>query len=279
MRIGLFKNTCAQNGTAIMDAFAEGVKNSGDEIIYLSNLDEVDAAVIWSVHWGKPERKEIYNFYIKQKIPVIILEVGALIRNKSWRIGINNINLLGKFNNNNSLGNRWKIFNITLSKWNVSGSKIYICGQNENSGIWDTVNTEYWVKGLIRGIRCYSDKPIIFRPHPRYPIKFKQKLDCSIETPIYTDGYDNYNFNDILKDAYLVCNYSSNPGIEAVINGINVYTGDKSLAWPMSINNFSKINNLPCPDREQWAYDLSYTEWFIEEIREGIPYKRLRELL
>ena len=196
MRIGLFKNTCAQNGFSIMEAFAEGIENSGDEAKFITELEAVDATVIWSVHWGKSERREIYNYYTKNKIPVIIIEVGCLIRNTTWRIGINNINLLGKFNNQNSPPDRWNKIGLELKPWNTSGNKIYICGQNENSGIWDTIKTEYWLKGLIRSIRNYSDMPIVFRPHPRFPIKLKQKLDCSIEIPQYKDGYDNFNFKD-----------------------------------------------------------------------------------
>lgn len=279
MRIGLFKDTCAQNGLPIMTAFAEGIKSSGDEAIFLDELEDIDAAVIWSVHWGKPRRKKIYNFYRNNNIPVIILEVGCLIRNTTWRVGVNNINRSGLFNNENSSSDRWKKIGLDLKPWKTTGDKIYICGQNENSGIWDTVKTEYWVKGLIRSIRVYSDKHIIFRPHPRFPIKFKQKLECEIEIPKYVNGYDNYDINKIFEDAYIICNYSSNPGIESVINGINTYTGESSLAYPVSIGNFSKLENLPNLDREQWAWDLANTEWFIEEFKSGEAYKKLRDIL
>jgi hypothetical protein len=33
------------------------------------------------------------------------------------------------------------------------------------------------------------------------------------------------------------------------------------------------------PERQQWANWLAYTEWSTDEIKEGLPWKRIRERL
>ena len=56
---------------------------------------DADAALIWSVLWfgqmGK--NKEVWDRYRAQGKPVIVIEVGGLIRNETWKLGINGINV------------------------------------------------------------------------------------------------------------------------------------------------------------------------------------------
>jgi hypothetical protein len=83
---------------------------------------------------------------------------------------------------------------------------------------------------------------------------------------------------DILNDfkaAWAVINYSSNPGIQSVIQGIPTFVDDKSLASPVANTDLSLIENPNRPDRTQWLNDLAWTEWTIEEMKKGIPQQLL----
>jgi hypothetical protein len=33
------------------------------------------------------------------------------------------------------------------------------------------------------------------------------------------------------------------------------------------------------PDRQKWTNKLAYTEWFEDEIRQGLPWKRIKARL
>lgn len=277
MKIGFFKSTCSRNGIKIMDLFYEGVKNSGDNPIYVDDFNNnIDVAVIWSVLWTNNNRKVIYEFYSKQKKPIIILEVGGIKRNETWRIGINNINNKGTFPYKNE--HRWHKFNKKIKNYNLSGNKILICGQNEFSFNWPkTFNTETWVKNLIKEIRKYTDKKIVFSNHPRFPVKFKEKLDCEMVYPRFIGNYDQYNLEELVENCCLLINYNSNSGLEGVFYGVNVFVDKTSLCYDVSIKSLENINNLQVIDRSNWFEKIAYTEWFEEEIREGIPYKLLKE--
>ena len=48
---------------------------------------------------------------------------------------------------------------------------------------------------------------------------------------------------------------------------------------PQVLGSYGDVNSPAKPDRTEWLKKISYTEWFIEEIRQGIPWKRLRQNL
>lgn len=277
MKVGLFLNTCAANGKEVMKSFAEGIKNSGDNPVFLENpIDEIDIAVIWSVLWNNSTRKKIWDYYQERKIPVIVLEVGCFIRNKSWRIGLNGIIRDTNHNLYNLDRNRHKKFNIKIQPWRTEGTKILICGQNERSKNWPSdLTTEKWVETLIREINIHFNKEILFRPHPRFDIKIK---GCETVKPKFIGGYDDYDLLEALSEICLVCSYNSNPGIESIIHGVSVYTDKSSLAYPVSIKEIKNLNIL-YPDRSEWLLKTLHLEWFEDEIELGIPYKRIRDLL
>ena len=72
-------------------------------------------------------------------------------------------------------------------------------------------------------------------------------------------------------------NHSSNPAMEAVINGIPVFVSENSLCYDVGNHSLSNINNPVMPDRQEWTNKLSYTEWFPEEITQGLPWKKIRK--
>ena len=90
---------------------------------------------------------------------------------------------------------------------------------------------------------------------------------------------DDTDFKIALRDAYAVVNHSSNPAMEAVINGVPVFVSKDSLCHEVGNVTFENINNPIKPDRQNWANKLSYTEWFAEEIAEGKPWKRIKKRL
>mgnify|MGYP007000113492 len=66
-----------------------------------------------------------------------------------------------------------------------------------------------------------------------------------------------------------------NPATQAVIEGVPVFTGPSSLAWPVANPDFTTLGMPKRPDRTQWLNDIAYTEWTLEEIAQGKPLNRL----
>ena len=133
MKFGLFTHNGALNSKPVFEAFANGVAHLGHEVVY--NDINADVAVIWSVLWhGRMSaNKNVWDTFIKQNKKVIVLEVGALFRGTTWKVGINGINKDATFPKGNNNSDRATQFGLELKPWNTDGSKIVICTQHDKS--------------------------------------------------------------------------------------------------------------------------------------------------
>ena len=272
MKFGLFTHNGALNSKPVFEAFANGVAHLGHEVVY--NDMNADVAVIWSVLWhGRMSaNKNVWDTFIKQHKKVIVLEVGALFRGTTWKVGINGINRDATFPKGNNNSDRATQFGLELKPWNTDGSKIVICTQHDKSEQWVNMPAiNQWVSNMVNAIRAYTDKEIIIRPHPRCKINIP---GITVQAPKQIPGtYDDFDLE--FDDVYAVVNWSSNPATQAVMAGIPVYTGPSSLAWDVSIKDLKNINDPKLHDRTQWLNNLAYTEWSVPEISQGIPIKHL----
>lgn len=289
MIFGLFKDYGAKNSGPVFSAFEVGAQKLGHTVVG-GHMDMPDVAVIWSVLWNgsMTKNREVLEHFTKQGKPVIVLEVGGLIRNTTWKVGIGGINgeaYFGHQTDNNS--DRLRSLKIKIQPWRLKSYQpryILICGQHERSHQWrDMPPMQDWIVNTIAEIRRYTDRDIRIRPHPRNPLdmKWTQQVindfnDVYFNQPRHISGsYDDYDFEKQLSDAWSVVNWSSNPASQAALNGIPVFTGPDSLAAPIANLRLARIEDPDMPDRQQWANDLAHTEWTVEEIAEGLPLKRL----
>ena len=272
------------NSKPIFDAFIKSLRATGDEVILNTNSD-ADVAVIWSVLWQGRMRnyRQIWERYRQANKPVIVLEVGGLRRNKSFKIGINGVNRKADFANQEVDATRWPLFEHTLKPWKQTGDNILILGQHDASEQWIGMpRMNLWFEQQIGQIRKHTNKPIQIRPHPRNPVSLdvNRYKNVSIARPIMDrNTIDDTNFKDTLKNAWAVVNHSSNPAMEAVMNGIPVFVSESSLCYDVGNHSLEDINNPRMPDRQHWANRLAYTEWFQDEIEKGLPWKKIKERL
>ena len=241
MRIALYPEYSSLNGRPVFAALIEHLKSKGEKV-FINEDRNCDVAVIWSVLWqGRMEaNKKVWEQFRGTGRPVVVLEVGGLRRNSSFKMGINGINREADFANDTFDDKRWPLFNHQLLPWKQSGNVIVICGQHHNSHQWrENPGLKAYFKNCIEEIRRYTDKPIIIRPHPRnivhnFPVeKYKH---VRVNLPKRDWGtYDDTDFKKILKSTWAVVNHSSNPAMEAVIHGIPVFVSEKVYATMLVI--------------------------------------------
>ena len=284
MKISIYTKFGPINSKKVFEAFIESLKKAGDEV-QINEDKNSDVAVIWSVLWqGRMlGYQNIWNECQNKNKPIVVLEVGGIKRNETFKVGINGVNREADFANQNVDSDRWKKFNIELKPWTHAGEEIIICGQHHNSHQWRNNPKMYkWFEQQITEIRKYSDRPIVVRPHPRNHVnidttKFK---NVNVIPPIKNQNtYDDTNFNEILKNAWAVVNYSSNPAMQSVFNGVPVFVSEASLSYDVGNSSLADINNPKMPDRQNWASSLAYTEWTTEEIKQGLPWARIKKRL
>ena len=277
MRFGVFNKFGAMNSKPVFAAFENAIRRKGWEVSYHDT--NADVAVIWSVLWqGRmASNQKIWEHFHRKNKPVIVLEVGALDRGNLWKVALNGINGAGYFGSENNGPERRKKLNLSLKPWKQANT-IYICGQHPNSQQWKGMpSIRRWFDEVIAEIRKKTDRNIVVRPHPRSPMMYTSyHVNVIVEYPKHLrETYDSFDFDEALQNAWAVVNHNSNVGPVAVLNGVPAFVGIDSYAAPVASFDLSRIEDPFMPDREQWANDLAYTEWTLEEIASGEPLDRL----
>jgi hypothetical protein len=285
MKIAVFSEYGSINSKPVFDAFITCLQEKNENIVLNKYDESCDVAVIWSVLWSgrMQQNKKVWDFFKKQNKPVVVLEVGGIKRNVTWKMGINGINRDADFANNLYDNQRWPLFDIKLTPWKQTGDTIVICGQHEASHQWQGEQPmSSWIESQIQQIRTHTDKPIIIRPHPRHNVSVNEQKfkNVNIKKPTFDNTtYDDTDFKESLKSTWAVINHSSNPALESVFAGIPVFVSASSLCYDVGGHDISNILKPAMPERIEWANKLAYTEWTVDEIRQGTPWIRIRERL
>jgi hypothetical protein len=275
MKLAYFPNQIALNAQPVLNSFLNGCKSLGVECI--SNSQDADAAVIWSVVWmGRMrQNRAVYEHYRNQKKPVFILEVGSLRRNVTWKVALNNINSDGIFPiDDGNVTDRENILGINLQPPKIHRqAEILIASQQQHSHQWNGMPLmTTWVEKTIEEIRKFSSRPIVVRPHPRSSIKMRSVGNIVVDFPRRIPGAtDNYNLD---HNFHCVVNWNSGVAIQSAIAGTPIITGPTSLAHEIS-GKYENIEQLQLPDRRQWFEKILHTEWLVEELAQGTPQKIL----
>jgi hypothetical protein len=272
MRFRLYREYGALNSKPVFDAFEQGLKSLGHEVV--NTPDGIP--VIWSVLWhGRMAHNErIYQTHC----PIVIIEVGNLHRGATWRVSLNHINSLGKFGNHEDLdSDRPKKLGVKLGAVKENRRpEIMIATQHQRSLQWQGQPPILdWVHSTVKQIRQYSDRKIIVRPHPRSPISLNiPGVEVGLPRQI-AGSYDDF---DIDYNCHCVVNHNSGPAVQAAVHGTPIICDSSSLAGEIS-GKFEDIETAELPDREDWFLKLCHTEWTVNEIAQGIPMKRLVPLI
>ena len=279
MKISLWKQYGALNSGPVFDAFAISLVDNGHTVVYNDNTADVD--VIWSVLFNgrMAGNKAIWE----NKKPTIVLEVGGINRGVTWKVGLNGINRDAYFGEQDNDRSRAASLGLVCKPWRSNGDFILICGQHDKSLQWqDMPSMSNWFMQTYREIRKHTDRPIVFRPHPRCRLPHIELGLKHVyrQEPVKIGGsYDDFDMG--FDDVHCTISWSSNPGIHSVINGVPAFVSTHSLAYPVAndIDFLHDIEQPMMPDRQQWLNDYAHTEYTVEEISQGIPLKHLTSLL
>ncbi len=277
MKFSLWTQYGALNSKPVFDAFANSLNNNGHDVAY--NDLSADVNVIWSVLFNgrMAGNKAVWE----QQKPTIVLEVGGINRGTTWKVGLNGINRDAYFGPSGNSSDRVRLLGLQVKPWKYDGEHILIAGQHDKSLQWkDMPAMATWVHDTITFIRAQTDRPIIFRPHPRCPLPAIEHDFKGVkrQEPLQIKGsYDDFDMQ--FDNIWATVSWSSNPAIHSIIDGVPAFTGPSSLAFDVAEQNLRNIENPLYGDRTQWLNDYAHTEYTIEEISKGIPLKNLTSKL
>ena len=275
--ISIFNRFGALNSVPVFEAFREGCKRNRIQVT--EHNSAADVAVIWSQLWAgrmAPNQK-VWQEFISTGRPVIVMEVGQLMRGVTWKLGINGVNARAQWGEGTD-PDRPKKLAMRLQPWH-QGDHILIAMQRTDSEQWAGLPAaDQWLKQTVDSIRAHTDREIIVRPHPRQ--RFKPISGIKIQQPQALRGtYDEFDFRSSLGRAWAVVNENSGPGSQAIIDGVPAFVGADSMALPVANTDFACIEKPRMPERSAWLEQLCHTEWTLGEIASGLPLNRLLKSL
>lgn len=103
-----------------------------------------------------------------------------------------------------------------------------------------------------------------FRPHPKTDVEiYRLPPDVRI---------DARPLAEVFQDAKCLVTWNSTIATEAAIAGVPTIACDRgSMAWPVA----GRFTLDFTPARAQWLAGLGYSQWTLDEMREGLPWKHL----
>ena len=287
----LYTDYGALNSKPVFEAFAKSITDAGHTVIYnepyrvMDHYSNYDVAVIWSVLWNgrMTHNKQVWEQNRKLNRPVIVLEVGGIERGTTWKVGLNGINRDAYFGDKDNDRTRADGLGLVCKPWRSNGDFILVCGQHDKSLQWQNMpRMSNWFLNTYDEIRKYTQRPIVFRPHPRCRLEHIERGLKNVyrQEPQHVNGtYDDFDMG--FSNVWATVSYSSNPGTHSCINGVPAFVSTHSLAYDVGndIDFLYDIENPLMPDRQQWLNDYAHTEYTIEEISHGIPLNHLTSVL
>ncbi len=197
-----------------------------------------------------------------------------------YSVGYDGIKGSGNYYNKNSPSDRWTKLNIQLKSWRNSGENILLLGQTYHGQSSQDIDIYLWYESTISKIRKISNRPIIYRMHPRnlkVHKRYKREIQKFQKLRVKYSNIEvsnNKYIKDDLHNLYCAICYTTNGIIDPLIAGIPIITlSPDCIAWPVASHEILKIVK---PDREQFFNDIAYTQWNCDEMFKGLPWKHLR---
>ena len=262
-----------------MAAVLNALRRAGIQPV--ENSQDCDAALIWSVLWAgrMASNRAIYEHYRNQHKPVIIIDIGALHRGRTWKVAVDHVNALGYYGHQIDLDpDRPRRLGVALKAPARRSGHVVVAAQHHSSLQWQgQPAVEIWIEQQVQKIQEHTDRPIKVRTHPRCPISNLRSMSgVEIQRPRQLPNtYDEF---DMDLACHAVINHNSGPGIQAALSRTPVIVDQSSLAWPVSIS-MSDIENTPQRDHDQWLLEICHTEYTMEELEQGQWLPRLRARL
>lgn len=130
-----------------------------------------------------------------------------------------------------------------------------------------------WDSNIIKMARTYSDKPIVFRTHPKHRnIELKQTLRKITSNISYSDG----EAVDLAKDfenSFCMVTHNSNAIVEALIADVPIVATSKAIlakdCCNFGINSLKNIKYFSEKERLTTLARFAANQWSVDEIRSG----------
>lgn len=259
----------------ICNALAEGILAVGDVPVMRQEAEYVSPETPIAVFYGfVGNLPKIMEDYQREGLHAVYIDLGYWVRRKHIRwdgyhkFSVNNRHPTAYFRNREYDPARALALGVRIEPWG-SGKRILIAGMSDRGAVAEGFAPEEWERQAIAAVRQHTDRPITYRPKPSW----------DKATPIAGVGFSSRQktLDMALKDCHAVVTHHSNVAVDGLIKGIPAFCWH-GVAAPMGSQDLSKIEEPMCPeDREEWAAAVAWTQFDLAEMREGLPWRHLKD--
>ncbi len=239
-------------------AFDSGLKRHGIVATWTDDVTmmHADLVVFWS------HRMAMHIAAQRQHgADYLTIECGYMgDRVNQWAsLGFNGLNGDAEYVDHEGRQDRWQQWQHLMKPWKKGGDYWLIAGQVPGDESLQGLNIVNWCYKQQQAVKEYDPvRPAVIRWHP-----------------LSRQGGRQPDLEEHLANAFAVVSYSSNLAVDAILAGVPVVSkGARSMVKEVAA---TRLNGLVRPCREAWARKLSYCQWSIDEIREGIAWEHLRQ--
>jgi hypothetical protein len=132
-----------------------------------------------------------------------------------------------------------------------------------------------------------TGKRIVFIPAPPNPLWFHKdlkwnddylhKLRQVTDREIFVKSEKTKGLGDSINKCYALVSHSSVAAVEAALSGVPVICPDTCPAYPIG-NDLTQINALQTPNRDKWVNTLTYSQFKLEELKNGTAWQIIKEM-
>jgi len=264
---------------AVIHGFDCEIRRMAD---YEDPTDDTDIAMIISV---KGKSKRCMNDHLACGKHIIYVDKGY-VRCKEqgahktmpqlWRFSVDAFQPMAYFQKKSRPSDRWDALGISMRPRYTEGEYILFAGKSQKyCDWWRLGDANKFAAKIIARIRKCTKKPIIYRPKPSF------KNATPIEGTIFSGP--NKKIYAELDRVHCLVTHGSNASLDAIFFGIPAISLGECIANPVAnaeLINLKKELFFPSEsERLQWAYDLAYCQWTLEELKNGEAMQYLKEQL
>lgn len=148
---------------------------------------------------------------------------------------------------------RWDFLNIQMKPWRTAGEHIVVCPISRFVAAYEGIDETTWTNQMVADLKKFTDRPIIIKPKDS-----DQLLSVTIQ------------------GAHALVCYNSMAALNSILDGIPAFAIDNPAIGPVSLDDISQIEEPKICDREQWAYNLAYSQWTLDEFRNGTCWRMVK---
>lgn len=273
-KIAVYFAPANNRSTLIAKVAVKGIEACGDEVICRSSLSyhgqpDCDVAVFYGLASGL---RRIFQDYRTQK-KVIFADLGYWGRRKRSRwdgyhkMVLNNRHPTDYFQSRPHSPERFNEFGIDIKPWRDEGRHILVVGMSAKAAGAEGLLAESWERETIARLRTLSKRPIVYRPKPNW-LGARRIPGASFEK--------EQSLDEAFRDCHVVVAHHSNVAVDALMAGVPCICPG-GVASRLSSHRLEDVESPLMPDgRYQWACDLAWTQFSVEEIESGVAWRALK---